>query len=464
MRALFWTPIPPNQVVKSLWKKLDDTKVKLDVDELIKTFAQKKPTDKQLAEDAKPAEAAKKVQKISFLSKERNQAVDIILGKLKLSNSAIVEALLSGDLALLSEGPLSSLRAAIPDDAEYSSVSGYEGEVDMLAVPDRYFYTLIKEVPGYKFRIEGMLFTYSHKELIGSLKSKVEMVENVIEQLKSNKKLMSVLETILAAGNYLNGTSNRGGAFGFTVDSLAKVIDMRGQDGKTTLLDYLVMFFDSSQSEVLDLKQEFADIDYVSKLPLPQLTTELNESNSKFNLLKKAIDSQSVRAVDKIKEILSPFFVDIGKMLDELKERILGIDTRYLDLCEYYCVNPKDTKFEELCEKFNFFIKTFDENKNKYLTIKEENEKKMRIEARKKASASIANKGDSSLANNPKSLLAVAGISAIANAKSLADDLRARRLAKVSNEKNNAPALVASTNKMKEGIENRRTSIMPKQD
>ena len=451
MRALFWSIISTSQLNKSVWKSLDDSKIKLNIDELIKCFAQKKSAEKSSSEESKSQEEVKKIEKISFLTKERTQGVGIILGKLRLSNSAIIEGLLSCDLVLLQEGSLNSLRAALPDDAEYGVVGNYEGDIELLAVPDRFFYSLIKEVPAYKFRVEGMLFTFSHKEIIGSLKSKVEMIETTIEQLKSNKRLMVVLETILAAGNYLNGTSARGGAFGFTVDSLSKVIDMRGQDGKTTLLDYLIMFFDATQKDILNLKQDFNDIDLVSKMPLSQLTIELNEATVKFNCIRKAIESQSIRAVDKIKEKLSPAYELIQIIIDELKQRIQGIDTRYLDLCEHYCANPKDNKFEEFCEKFYIFIKAFDDNKTKYLALREENEKKERIEARKKANA----------ANKP--VQAISGVSAIANAKSLADSLRARKLAKDTNEKA-TPQLsnVKNSEKMLQEIETRKLTVMGK--
>ena len=384
------------------------------------------------------------------MSKERKQSVEIVLGKLKLSNSAIIEGLLSCDLILLTENSLNSLRSALPDDAEHSSLGNYEGDVDLLAVPDRFFYYLIKEVPAYKFRVEGMLFTYTNKEIIGGLKSKVEMIENVINQLKSNKILLSVLETILSIGNYLNGTSARGGAFGFTIDSLSKVIDMRGQDGKTTLLDYLIVYFDSTSQELLNLKQEFNDIEYLSKLPLSQLTIELNESNSKFNFLKKAMDSQSVRAVDKIKEKLTSFYEIIKATLTELTERIQGLDTRFSDLCEFYCVNPKDLKFEEFCEKFWVFFKAFDENKIKYLKQKEENEKKQRIEARKQ--------------ENSKKNQDLSGIVALKNAKALADNLRARKVAKENNEKKIGLVSLKSSETMTQAIESRRITVMTTND
>ncbi|OMJ71518.1 hypothetical protein SteCoe_30247 [Stentor coeruleus] len=448
MKALFWTVIPPSQYQKSIWKSLDDTKVKLNVNDLVTNFCQRKPNEKAPVE-SQPQEV-KKIEKICHLSKERKQAVEIVLGKLKLSNSAIIEALITCDRSVLKEGPLISLRVSIPDEGEHSVISCYEGDIDMLAVPDRFFYMLIKEVPAFKFRIEGMLFTFTNREILGELKGRVEMVENTLTNIRSNKKLLTILETVLAAGNYLNGTSVRGGAFGFTVDSLSKVIDMRGQDGKTTLLDYLITYFDSTNPQILSVKNDFPDIEYLSKLPLNQLTVEFNEANLKFIALRKAVESQTSRAIDKAKEILNPFYTTIEQVINELKSRIQALDSKFTELCEFYCVNPKDLKFEEFIEKFSFFLKSFNEVKENYLKAKEEKEKKARIEARKKENAS-----------KPKEPQPVIGVNALANAKALADDLRKRRAEKGNNEKTAPILTVKSTDKMMQAIETRRMTVMP---
>ena len=91
----------------------DDTKIDLDVDLLISNFGQKKPAPKSASsgaiEEAK-ASQPKVPAKISFLTKERSQNIEIVLGKLKLSNSAIVEALLSCDTSILNESTLVSLK------------------------------------------------------------------------------------------------------------------------------------------------------------------------------------------------------------------------------------------------------------------------------------------------------------------------------------------------------------------
>jgi len=44
------------------------------------------------------------------------------------------------------------------------------------------------------------------------------------QEVKNSQKLRKILEVVLALGNYLNGGTNRGGAYGFKVSFLVKVI------------------------------------------------------------------------------------------------------------------------------------------------------------------------------------------------------------------------------------------------
>ena len=52
-------------------------------------------------------------------------------------------------------------------------------------------------------------------------------------------RFKQVLETILALGNYLNGSTSRGGAYGFKLEGLLKLGSVKSVDNKESLLHYL---------------------------------------------------------------------------------------------------------------------------------------------------------------------------------------------------------------------------------
>lgn len=294
-----------------------------------------------------------------------------------------------------------------------------------------------------------MMFTFTNEEMIGELSSKISQVENTYENIKNNEKFKSLLEIVLAAGNYLNGTSARGGAFGFTIDSLSKIADMRGQDGKTTLFDYIISYAEKTKPDILNVAQDFVHLDFVSKFPFSQLGIDLNEVTAKNNLVKKAIESQSVRAADKISEKLSKFHLELAEKIGTLSQRIQILEQKYLELCDLYIINPKDLKPEELCEKFNYFLSTFEATRLKYLKLKDDQEKKSRIEARRQAA--LQQKQENSMK--------------MANQKVLADEIKNKRIQKEENTSNRGAIKMNQQNlsvgKMMEEIETRRMSIMP---
>lgn len=49
-----------------------------------------------------------------------------------------------------------------------------------------------------------------------------------------------MMKDTLAIGNYVNGDSARGGAFGFKIDAISKAADIKSVDGKETLLMSIV--------------------------------------------------------------------------------------------------------------------------------------------------------------------------------------------------------------------------------
>ena len=55
-----------------------------------------------------------------------------------------------------------------------------------------------------------------------------------IWQVRGSKSLKQTIEYALAVGNYLNGGTNKGGAWGFKIESLNKLIGTKTLDNKST--------------------------------------------------------------------------------------------------------------------------------------------------------------------------------------------------------------------------------------
>jgi hypothetical protein len=60
------------------------------------------------------------------------------------------------------------------------------------------------------------------------------------EELRGSRLFHKILDAVLKTGNRMNTGTNRGNAHAFKLDALLKLADVKGADGKTTLLHFVV--------------------------------------------------------------------------------------------------------------------------------------------------------------------------------------------------------------------------------
>ena len=152
----------------------------------------------------------------------------------------------------------------MPTDEETGLLQGYEENPGVLGVTERFFLSL-KEVPQPLVRIEAVLFQLNSAEMVGELSTRLKKVETTFTSFQQSDRFQGVLEVILAVGNYLNGTTVRGGSYGFTVGSLGKLAEMKAQDNKTTLLEYVVTYCGKAFPNLLTLQTDFPYLEEASK-------------------------------------------------------------------------------------------------------------------------------------------------------------------------------------------------------
>ena len=90
-----------------------------------------------------------------------------------------------------------------------------------------------------------MLIRATFPEKEAELKEKLKAVSAAADEVRTSMCLKVVLEYTLALGNYLNGTSNKGAAWGFKLETLNKLQGTKSTDNKTTLLHYLARLYEA---------------------------------------------------------------------------------------------------------------------------------------------------------------------------------------------------------------------------
>ena len=74
----------------------------------------------------------------------------------------------------------------------------------------------------------------------GLLERDLGVIENACAQLGDSDRLHTTLQVILRLGNYMNGGTHSGQAYGFKLCTLGKLKSTKASDNKTTLFHYVL--------------------------------------------------------------------------------------------------------------------------------------------------------------------------------------------------------------------------------
>ncbi|KRX01878.1 hypothetical protein PPERSA_05717 [Pseudocohnilembus persalinus] len=390
----------PKQAINTIWKDVDDTKIKVDKEYLESNFA--KPQPKKPVSGAKEVAAKPPVpEKVSLLDQDRQKNVEIVLGKLRTSYSLLKNALIISDEKILTRSNLESLKNIIPNQMEADMIKGYleDGDIEKLGNPEKFMAEII-QVKGYEARVKGHLFIKQYEEIFEELEPKVTQLKDGFDYLLKSKKLKDIFEHTLALGNYLNGTSARGGAYGFKLDSLEKSNDVRYEDNKRTLLMYIMdLIVEKHNGEDFITEKEQEYLTMISRLPVSQLRIDFSEINIGFRNIDKGIKTQTDDPNDTIKEKFEPYCGKIEERKNKLESEIKEAEELYAKCSKYFCENPTESS-EKFGEKFMKFCKSVQSAKRIKKQVedqirrnkeKEEKEKKKMEDQKKLQSQSSQN-------------------------------------------------------------------------
>lgn len=156
------------------------------------------------------------------------------------------------------------------------------------------------------------------------LKSKFEMISGVLEALKTSNELKIILKATLDLGNLATyeygrfpANSSNPSAFGFTLDSLCKLHEVKSVDSQSNLLIFLTASLaqHQNQAEILSLpaREEFRDLDLIKQWSDKQLKSE-------YKLLEEVSEEMINKSCDNTKNL--DFWMDAKSKLSSFKNHL----------------------------------------------------------------------------------------------------------------------------------------------
>ncbi|XP_049358749.1 formin-like protein 2 [Solanum verrucosum] len=179
-------------------------------------------------------------QENRVLDPKKSQNIAILLRALNVTNEEVCEALLEGNADTLGSELLESLLKMAPTKEEERKLQEFKDESPFKLGPAEKFLKAVLYIPFAFNRVEAMLYIANFDSEIEYLKRSFETLETACEELRNSRMFLKLLEAVLKTGNHMNVGTNRGDARAFKLDTLLKLVDIKGADGKTTLLHFVV--------------------------------------------------------------------------------------------------------------------------------------------------------------------------------------------------------------------------------
>lgn len=140
-----------------------------------------------------------------------------------------------------------------------------------------------------------------------SISIKAQNLVVTCNEVLSSDKLARVLQKMLAVGNIMNQGTFKGQASGFSLDSLLKMVNTKGIDKKTTVLDYVVKsIIDKGEDRILDVSDDLIMVDQCTKLSGKEILRECEIVEKNYKMLQEELGRCEVQIKEEVIGVNSP--------------------------------------------------------------------------------------------------------------------------------------------------------------
>lgn len=389
MRALFWSKISSDYVEGSMWEQMDkeagaSEDIDINLDALEENFAQAQPEVSREEEEHKDGDRSSKARRNSFLSEKkkvelldpkRQQNVGIAFARLRMAPEVLRQCIVELDLKRLGGGAdrVNMLANILPTSEEVRAVQEYSGDRAELGNIELLFLEL-GTIPDLTKRIKAWSIQLRYKQQVIEAQEQVQMLLKACEEIETSSALKQTLKVILAVGNYLNGTSARGGAVGFKLDLLVKIENLKAADHKTTLLQFIVREIAFPKYPVmLKLSKDLQHTADASRVSIKTLSTNSRNLGNDLQFVENLIDK--IGGEDDtsrvFKDKMQNFASSARRSQDCLQASVCKLEEQYSKLLKTYAVEEQELQVdsERFFSLFNSFLQAFTREQTSYAAL-----------------------------------------------------------------------------------------------
>ncbi|KAJ1277990.1 hypothetical protein BS78_04G045700 [Paspalum vaginatum] len=235
LRPFYWDKVLANPDQSMAWHDIKFGSFHVNEDMIEELFGYSSGNGNNTKDKELPASDPAS-EHIFLLNVKKSCNLAVVFKAMNVRVQQIHDALIEGNE--LPRVLLETILRMKPTDEEEQKLRLYKGDFSQLGLAEQVLKELI-DIPFAFKRIDTLLFMSSLQEDASNLRDSFHQLEAACGELK-HRLFLKLLEAVLKTGNRLNDGTFRGGASAFKLDTLLKLSDVKGADGKTTLLHFVV--------------------------------------------------------------------------------------------------------------------------------------------------------------------------------------------------------------------------------
>ncbi|KAM4093247.1 hypothetical protein ACB094_06G100400 [Castanea mollissima] len=237
LKPFFWDKVLANPDQSMVWHEINSGSFQFNEEMIESLFGYNNMDKNKIDRKRELASLDPSIQYVQIIDAKKAQNLSILLRALNVTTEEVIDALQEGN-----ELPVELLQTLLkmaPSTEEELKLRLYSGDISRLG-PAEQFLKILVDIPFAFKRLESLLFMSSLREEVSNIKESLATLEVACNKLRNSRLFLKLLEAVLKTGNRMNDGTYRGGAQAFKLDTLLKLSDVKGTDGKTTLLHFVV--------------------------------------------------------------------------------------------------------------------------------------------------------------------------------------------------------------------------------
>ncbi|XP_012564642.1 formin-F-like [Hydra vulgaris] len=330
IKPLFWNKLPDSQIMNSFWINSQNKTHLLNVKKLENLFHQvgqessKKEPSKLSDLDCKNS------QNVALLDQRKAQNLGIFLSGFKINETNIEEKLMMHNTSEgLTNEEIVALKRFHPTVDEIEMYKKYQGDSKKLTDIDKFMIKLCN-IPNLAKRLDLLLTMCDLPDEIKSIKIPLKHLTNACLCLLENNQFTQLLEYILVLGNYMNGGTPRGAAYGFKLSVLTKLVDIKSYDKKHTLLDFIVEELWNIDKDAIYCYKGMQTLTTPIDFSLKNLMTEFQIMQKELLSLKEKSKGIEADLGEKLCKNINEFYVSYSAKLSKIEVIFKNVQNLYI--------------------------------------------------------------------------------------------------------------------------------------